>query len=29
VTTGAAIGLLLPVLPRWSHVTSLSAGTGM
>src|SRR3954464_8269778 len=28
VTTVVAIGLLLPVLPRRSQVTSLSAGTG-
>src|SRR5213075_214000 len=28
VTTVVAIGLLLPVLPRRSHVTDLAAGTG-
>jgi hypothetical protein len=29
VTMVAAIGLLLPVMPRRNHVTGLSAGTGM
>jgi hypothetical protein len=29
VTTLVAIGLLLPVMPRWNHVTGLAAGTGM
>src|SRR6185312_9836196 len=29
VTTVAAIVILLPVLPRWSRMTRLAAGTGM
>jgi hypothetical protein len=29
VTTVAAIVFLLPVLPRWSRMTDLAAGTGM